>query len=224
MNPRLTSCEPDRSARAESSSEIRRHPGFVRALKAFGRLVLSAKYRLLVEGRENLPTAGPGIVLVKHQYWMDIPMVTLALPRDLHFVAKKELFVFPPVARFLSLGGAIPLDRQRPESHLESFRYLRLLLARGEYVVIFPEGTYFRGKMGPGKTRLIEHILKFWHEVSSAPLRFTPVGIRYQGRWPRHVEVRIGPALHACGPEESESLVSRSMAELARLSLLHPES
>lgn len=210
---------PDGARRAP---RVRRSSTLVGALKVFGRIVLSPRYRLRAEGRENIPPAGPGIFLVKHQFWTDIPLVTLAVPRNLHFVAKKELFEFPPVALFLTLGGGIPLDRQRPETRLESFRHLRFLLARGEYVVIFPEGTYFPDRMGPGKARLVEHLLKFWRETSSAPLPFIPVGIRYRGRWRRRVRVRIGPPLYARGPKETETLICRAMESIARLSLLSP--
>ncbi|MBI3014737.1 MAG: 1-acyl-sn-glycerol-3-phosphate acyltransferase [Candidatus Tectomicrobia bacterium] len=213
---------PERFAIRRSS--IRRSPALLKAIKGVGRILLSLKYRFHVEGREILPPEGPGIFLVKHQHWMDTPAVTLAIPRDLHFVAKKELFQFPPRARLMTLLGGIPLDREHPESHVDSFRYLRTLLHERQFIVIFPEGTYFPERMGPGKTRLVEHLLKFWKEESAAPLPFIPVGIRYRGRWPRRVEVRIGPALYARGPEEGVALMSRAMEAIARLTFFSQET
>ena len=198
-------------------TRIRRRPGWLKAAKVIGRIPLSLKYRFYVEGREFLPAEGPGIFLIKHQYWIDVPIVTLAIPRDLHFVAKGELFQFPPVARILTLLGGVPLDRQHPEAHVDSFRYLRTLLNSRQFVVIFPEGTYFRGQMGPGKTRLVEHLLKFWKGGPTASIPFIPVGIRYQGKWPRQVRVRIGPALYARESDEAVPLVSRAMEAIARL-------
>ena len=44
------------------------------------------------EGVNHLPQAGGFVLLPKHQRWEDIPLLSLACPRPLYYVAKAELF------------------------------------------------------------------------------------------------------------------------------------
>ena len=65
------------------------------ATKILARLVFSVFYRIKNEWKTTLPDHGPMIILPKHQYWTDIPIVSLAFKPLLYFVAKKELFKYP---------------------------------------------------------------------------------------------------------------------------------
>ncbi len=181
--------------------------------------VFSFFYRIETERRMSLPNDGPMIILPKHQYWTDIPIVSLAFESWLYFVAKQELFKYPLIREFLSLLGGLPVDRKQSIRTLDSFKVLVSLLRAGERIVIFPEGTYIRNGVGSGKSRLLQMILKFQTELGS-PIPFIPVGIHYGGRSGgrrRRVEVCIGSPLFAQGESDAIPLTERAMEEISHL-------
>lgn len=163
----------------------------------------------------------PAIILPKHQFWTDIPLVSLSFPEGLYFLAKRELFALPGIRALLSFLGGIPVDRDRSIRTLRSFKHLFTLLRKAEKVVLFPEGTYVRDSVGMGKSRLIEMILenqpRFEH-----PILFVPVGIHYGRRtgWRRSVKIRIGRPLLGKKGMEASFLTSWAMEEISRLSAL----
>ncbi len=180
--------------------------------------VFSIFYRIETEMKTTLPDQGPMIILPKHQYWTDIPIVSLAFKPLLYFVAKKELFEFPLIRNYLFLLGGLPVDRKQSIRTLDSFKTLIALLRTGEKIVIFPEGTYFRQGVGLGKSRLLQMILRFQTELGY-PIPFIPVGIRYGERsgWRRRVEVCIGSPLFAEKESDAIPLTHRAMQEISRL-------
>ncbi len=185
------------------------------------RAIFSILYRIELEREADLPAGRPAVILPKHQYWTDIPLVSLSFAFPLLFVAKKELFRFPGIRAYLSLLGGIPLDRDRSIRTFNAVKYLLSSLRANEKVVIFPEGTYVRGLVGPGKSRLIRMILGIQSELKNE-IPFIPVGIRYgeRGGWRRLVEIRIGAPLFAGGEAEAVPLTRRVMEEIGRLSQL----
>lgn len=185
------------------------------------RAIFSVFYRIELEREADLPGGSPAVILPKHQYWTDIPLVSLSFAFPLLFVAKKELFRFPGIRTYLSLLGGIPLDRDRSIRTFNAVKYLLSSLMANEKVVIFPEGTYVRGTVGPGKSRLIRMILGIQSEVKER-IPFVPVGIRYgeKGGWRRPVKIRIGSPLFAGGESEAVPLTQQIMEEISRLSQL----
>ena len=181
-------------------------------------MVFSIFYRIETEWKTTLPDHGPMIILPKHQYWTDIPIVSLAFKPLLYFVAKKELFKYPLVRDYLSFLGGLPVDRKQSIRTLDSFKALVSLLRAGEKIVIFPEGTYVRNGVGSGKSRLLEMILRFQSELGY-PIPFIPVGIRYGRRsgWRRRVEVCIGSPLFAEKDSDADALTHRAIEEISRL-------
>ncbi len=185
------------------------------------RAIFSSLYRIELEREADLPFGSPAVILPKHQYWTDIPLVSLSFAFPLLFVAKKELFRFPGIHAYLSLLGGIPLDRDRSIRTFSAVKHLLSSLMANEKVVIFPEGTYVRSRVGPGKSRLIRMILGIQRELKDK-ISFVPVGIRYgeRGGWRRPVKIRIGSPLFAGGESEAVPLTQRVMEEISRLSQL----
>ena len=181
--------------------------------------IFSVLYKIEMERAAGFPLKGPVVILPKHQYWTDIPLVSLSFHFPLLFVAKKELFRFPGIRSYLSLVGGIPLDRDRCIRTFNAVKFLLFSLKAEEKVVIFPEGTYVRDAVGSGKNRLIRMILGIQSELKER-IPFIPVGIRYGERsgWRRRVDIRIGPPLFAEGEPEALSLTRRVMEEISRLS------
>ncbi len=181
-------------------------------------IVFSIFYRIETAKRVTLPNHGPMIILPKHQYWTDIPIVSLAFKPLLYFVAKKELFRYPLIREFLFLLGGLPVDRKQSIRTLDSFKVLVSLLRAGEKIVIFPEGKYVRNGVGSGKSRLLQMILKFQSELGYS-IPFIPVGIRYGERsgWRRRVEVCIGSPLFAERESDAIPLTHRAIEAIGQL-------
>ena len=175
---------------------------------------------LRVEGLEHLPPSGPAVICPRHQRWEDILVVGLALPPPLYYIAKAELFVTPLQRQFLRGLGGVPVDRQNPRATLSSFRQLLPILQQKAYVVLFPEGTYVTDRVGPGKHRLIQMLLKLQERNGLGPLPFVPVGISYDAphrSWEWGVKVRIGRPLSPPGSGQAPVFTETIMEEIARL-------
>jgi 1-acyl-sn-glycerol-3-phosphate acyltransferase len=194
-------------------------PTFYRLGQWLTRQTLGRFFTLRVEGLEWLPAQGPAIICPKHQRWEDIPVIGTALPPPLHYIAKVELFQQPLVREVLGAWGGVPVDRNNPRATLSSFKRLLPFLLQGAAIVLFPEGTYFVGRIGPGKHRLIQLLLKLQKQNGLGFLPFVPVGVAYEPRsWGYTVHVKLGPPLIAPGPRQAQALTDALMARITRLS------
>ena len=193
---------------------VRERKAFVFGLtRIAAKLCLYPFFRTEVYGLENLPVKNAFILLPKHQRWEDIPLLSLAAPRPLYYIAKYELFTNPVSRWFLSSVGGIPLNRSRPLESRQSFRALIYFLRKGEGIVIFPEGTYYNNEMGRGQVGLIRMI----HSRFMVP--FIPVGIHYlKKRGKRIVRIDFGRPIYEKSSVTAEGLLDRIMKEIARLS------
>ena len=181
--------------------------------KTLGRVLLNPFFHLKTGGVKNLPQESAFILLPKHQRWEDIPLLGLATPRPLYYVAKSELFNNALSSWFLRSLGGIPLNRQRPLESRQSLKSLIAFLTEGEGAVVFPEGTYYRNKMGPGHLGIVRLIL------SRLPLPFIPVGIRYSRKRLRTlVEINFGKPFYAKPETPASKLLEHMMKEIAELS------
>lgn len=182
-------------------------------VRSMGKVFLLPIFKLKTGGQENLPSRSGFILLPKHQRWEDIPLLGLALPRPLYYMAKYELFLNPLSSWFLSSLGGLPLNRSRPIESRQSLRTMMGLLERGEGVVIFPEGTYHRNKMGPGQVGLIKLIL------SRCAAPFIPVGISYSAQGARTwVRINFGRPIYGGSSAEAVTFLNGIMKEIAQLS------
>lgn len=185
----------------------------LRITRASARIFLSQIFKIETRGQDNLPTQNGFILLPKHRRWEDIPLLSLAAPRPLYYMAKHELFLNPVSRWFVSSLGGIPLNRSRPLESRQSLKAMLVLLKKGEGIVIFPEGTYYRSRMGLGRVGLIRLIL------SRSTSHFIPVGINYTPRRTRTVvQINFGRPLCGSSMNNAENFLSQMMKEIARLS------
>lgn len=182
-------------------------------IKILALMLLSVLFKISVQGRDNIPKTGPFVLLPKHQRWVDVPLIGLAAERYLYYVAKAELFVHPLGNWFISALGGIPLNRKRPIESRQTLRVIRRCLQSDSGLVLFPEGTYYPGEMGPGH----QGVLRFITSVASVPL--IPVGVRYEKRIFRTaVTIRFGRPIQWSGKEKAEELLPFIMEDIAGLS------
>jgi 1-acyl-sn-glycerol-3-phosphate acyltransferase len=206
---------------------LRRSDFLYSLIRSIGYFIFRIFYRLKIEGRENLPPQGPAIILPKHQFWSDVPIAALALWRPASYIAKQELFVYPVIRHFIAALGGVPIDRLKPVKSLDSFRYVEHLLQNGDFIVLYPEGTYYPHCMGRGKHRFIQRLLAFQEKKGRRepkPVPFVPMGIQFaEKKFRSAVNVKIGKPLFAEGGGEALAFTSLIMEQIAKLSGLEPK-
>jgi len=94
---------------------------------------------LKIEGAERMPSEGGVIIASTHTATLDPVILGCAFPRPLTFMAKEELFRFPPFAALIRTLGAFPVKRGEPDRR--ALRKAVSLLRQGRCLVVFPEGT-----------------------------------------------------------------------------------
>lgn len=102
-----------------------------------------------VFGIENIPEGGNIVLIANHQGATDIPLVMAVVPKNIGFVAKKELRFLPLISSWMKAMRCVFIDRSSPRKAKKSLDRAVENLKAGHSMVIFPEGTRSRGpKMG----------------------------------------------------------------------------
>ena len=123
-------------------------------------LKLTCNLGFEVRGQENIPNH-PSIILSKHQSaWETIALQVIFPPQI--WVMKRELLYIPFMGWAWIALSAIPIDRSAGREALKKLvSYGKDRLAKGLWVVIFPEGTRIapgeRGKYHIGGAWLATH-------------------------------------------------------------------
>jgi len=148
-----------------------------------------------VNGGEHIPTAGGFVLVSNHASHFDPPILAIASPRQMTYIAKIELFSNPVFGWFIRRLGAYPIRRGAGDR--EAFQAALDLLASGHALVVFPEGTRtITGAMG--RIRIGAAMMAL-----SAGVPLIPAYIEGSfAAWPKggpirrsRVRVRIGPAI-----------------------------
>jgi 1-acyl-sn-glycerol-3-phosphate acyltransferase len=171
------------------------------------RVILGIQVR--VSGRENLPVGAcaPAILLSKHQSTLETLLLPTLMPHPLAFVFKRELLRIPFFGWSMARLDMIHINR---ESRAAALKHVvaqgKVLLARGTWIIMFPEGTRMaRGEKGTYMTAGTRLAVE-----SGAPV--IPIAVSSGKCWPRKgfikhpglVDVSIGPAIPSVGREPKE--------------------
>jgi 1-acyl-sn-glycerol-3-phosphate acyltransferase len=106
--------------------------------------------RLKRTGHEKIPKQGGLIIASNHQAAADPFIMGTAVPRELAFMAKKELFEIPIEGWLIKRFNAFPVDRFGFD--LGVIKKSIEILESGQALVMFPEGTRSKdGKIHEGK-------------------------------------------------------------------------
>lgn len=93
-----------------------------------------------VYDEHNLPKDGGFIIACTHTGYVDILNLGVAvLPREIHFMAKKQLFDIKGLGWLIDHLNAFPVDRDNPGPSV--IKVPSQLLKEGKIVGIFPSGT-----------------------------------------------------------------------------------
>jgi 1-acyl-sn-glycerol-3-phosphate acyltransferase len=103
-----------------------------------------------VEGLNNVPETGPGILLINHIAFVDAIVVMHVVPRNIIPMAKVEVYEYPVIGIFPRIWGVIPVRRE--EVDRRAVQQALDVLRAGEIILVAPEGTrnpqLQRGKEG----------------------------------------------------------------------------
>jgi 1-acyl-sn-glycerol-3-phosphate acyltransferase len=176
---------------------------WARVVMILARYVLGIEYR--VSGLENLPSDGPAIVMSKHQSaWETIAFQMIFPP--LAFVLKKELLRIPFFGWGLAMISPIAIDRDAGREALKDLeRQGQDRLAKGFWVLVFPEGT----RVKPGETGKY-NIGGAWLAAKMG-VPVIPVAHNAGRLWPKNaflkrsglITVVIGPPIDTAGKKAS---------------------
>lgn len=109
-------------------------------VRSFFRLVMEMR----VEGLENFPREGPVVLAANHVTNFDVFPMQFALPRPIFFMGKAELFKNPLMDLVIRNLSGFPVNRG--EMDLWAMRHAAKVLAHGQTLGMFPEGTRSKGR------------------------------------------------------------------------------
>ena len=153
------------------------------------RFLARCLYRIKTLGAERLPEGG-ALLLANHLSYVDVAVLQLACPRPIRFVGHESL---PQSSWFFRLvfwlTGTIPVSSANA---LATTRRVVEALGRGDYVLIFPEGSISR----TGQLMRLERGFELMARRAKVPVvpvahdglwgsMFSYSGKRYLFKWPR---------------------------------------
>jgi 1-acyl-sn-glycerol-3-phosphate acyltransferase len=131
--------------------------------------IVKSIYRPWVLGSENLPRTGGVILASNHLSFIDSVFLPLLVDRRVSFLAKSEYFTRKGIKgwftkTFMTATGQLPIDRSGGKASEASLNTGLGVLARGEVLGIYPEGTrspdakLYRGRTGVARMILEGHV------------------------------------------------------------------
>jgi 1-acyl-sn-glycerol-3-phosphate acyltransferase len=169
-------------------------------------------FRMSRIGREHIPASGPVIVAANHRSFLDPFVIATMARRPMYYVAKKELFSRPWQAWILNALGAFPVDRGAGDE--ASIETAKAILARGDIVLIFPEGTRIRpGSLGTPKRGVGRLVLETGVPVVPVAVIGTEAVRRGWRIRPHKVRIRAGRPLRFPQVEEPSRALASAVTD-----------
>jgi 1-acyl-sn-glycerol-3-phosphate acyltransferase len=173
------------------SSRDRLVPWFYAMIQRLMALAMRLLYRIQIEGTERVPPAGALLVVCNHSSFLDPPAIGAMFPRQLHFLAKRELFGIPLFGRIIAALGSVPIARGSVDRG--ALETVSGVLRHGGALLLFPEGTRSSdGTPQPPKPG-IGFLVAQLRDVKIVPLRISGTYDSWprQRRFPRRGRIHI---------------------------------
>jgi 1-acyl-sn-glycerol-3-phosphate acyltransferase len=182
-----------------------------------------------IQGFDNLPVGqlDAVVLLSKHQSTFETFFYPSMMPHPLVYVFKKELQYVPFFGWAMARLDFIPIDRKnRSEAFKQVTAEGRRLMAEGNWVIMFPEGTRIpRGEKGAYKTGGTRLACETGQPV-------VPIAVTSARCWPRKsflvrpgiVDLSIGKPIPSVGREPAELMQEVERWIEAEMRRLDPEA
>jgi 1-acyl-sn-glycerol-3-phosphate acyltransferase len=193
------------------------------------RVICGVRHR--IQGMEHLPTASDvnaAVVLApKHQSTWETFAFPALMPHPLCYVFKRELLYIPFFGWAMARLDMIHIDRsRRTEAWNRVAEQGRALMAKGLWVIMFPEGTRSaRGEKGTYKAGASRLAITTGNPI-------VPVAVTSARCWPRKsfllrpgvIDVSIGRPIPSVGREPEELMREVEAWVEAEMRRLDPEA
>lgn len=112
---------------------------FYSVIKFLANIIFRIFYRVKTYGVENVPSSGKFLLCSNHANNLDPVFISMVMPRQISWMAKKELFKHKFIAYLGYKLGAFPVDRS--QSDISAIKNALKVLKQDKVLGIFPEGT-----------------------------------------------------------------------------------
>jgi 1-acyl-sn-glycerol-3-phosphate acyltransferase len=174
-------------------------------------MLIHSIYKVEVKGMENIPETGAVLIAANHVSFVDPLIIGGVIRRPVRFVTYFKIFQIPVLKYIFKAGRAIPIasKNEDPEILDAAYRQMHEVIAAGDVLGIFPEGTITAsGEINTFK-KGVEKIVSE-HPVNVVPMalcnlwgslfsRRDPLSKRRPYKFRALIEVRIGQPIP---PEE----------------------
>jgi 1-acyl-sn-glycerol-3-phosphate acyltransferase len=183
-------------------------------------LHLRAMHRIRIEGKENVPDDAC-LIVGNHASYMDPTTIGWAVPREIYYLGRRDLFKPPVMSWLLPMCNVLPIDREGND--ISGLRGIIKMLKGGHSVLIFPEGTRSPdGSLQPaepgagllavkGGVRVLPTRIFGSHDVWAKGTRYRPAPMRVVVGKP------YWPTLPATGKPSYQDVANEMMAKIAEL-------
>ena len=181
---------------------------FYKCIRIIAKILSHLLYRFELVGFENIPKEGAFLLCGNHISAFDPIAIAAFSKRPLRFMAKQELFKFPPLGAFLKKLGAFPINRGATD--MNAYRETMKLLKNGEGMLIFSQGTRMHD-FENAKSGVAVFALK-----SGAPI--VPLGITGPFKFRKKIKIHVGTPISMekyAGEKVKTELVEEVMNTLA---------
>jgi 1-acyl-sn-glycerol-3-phosphate acyltransferase len=136
-----------------------------------GQLLTMLGIRAVVQGPRSKPR---GLVVANHVSWLDIFVINALAPAT--FVCKADVRAWPVIGWLVAHTDTIFIERGSRAAAQRTSALIAARLARGDAIVVFPEGTSTDG------SRLLEFKPALFQPAVEAGCTVRPLALRYVDR------------------------------------------
>lgn len=145
-------------------------------------------FKFTIIGKENISKEGSALICPNHVSIYDPCVIASITPRDIHFMAKSELFKNPLLSWLLIKVHAFPVNREKVG--IDTIKTSLKILKNQELLGIFPEGKRVKsGERIQPASGFVVFALK-----TKSPI--IPVGIRGEYKFRRKIKIIVGEPIY----------------------------
>ena len=177
---------------------------------------------LSVEGLENISKDRPCVFVANHRSYYDIPLLLAGLEKPHGILAKEELEKIPLLNRWMKLLGCVFVQRDDVRASVRALNDATAIVEGGRSVVIFPEGTRYKGEEGgAGEFKAGAFRIAVKTGAPVVPVAVTGARALFEANGnrcrPGSVRIKIMPPIQTSGMSKAEQ---KQLPDAVRQSIL----